>query len=187
VEFADVIRGRRTVKAFGSEPVPRDVLEELFELARWAPNHGLTNPWRFRVLGPQAIAELSRVAGEQAAAAAPEGADPSQVAAIAAAKLARAQTLIVVSCVRHADPVQHDEDVLATACATYVVLLAAHDRGLAAYWRTPAVLRTDEGLATVGVGAGEQALGLVYLGPSVGAAPPPPPRAPVDEIVTWLD
>ncbi len=187
MELTDVIRGRRTVKAFAPEPVPRDVLEELFELARWAPNHGLTNPWRFRVLGSQAIGELSRVAGEQAVAAAPEGADPAKVAAVAAAKLARARTLVVVSCVRHADPVQHDEDVLATACATYVLLLAAYDRGLAAYWRTPAVLRTDEGLAAVDVGADEQALGLVYLGHPSGGPPVVPPRAPVDEIVHWLD
>ena len=45
------IRSRRTHKAFGPDPVARDVLEELFELARWAPNHNLTDPWRFRVWG----------------------------------------------------------------------------------------------------------------------------------------
>ena len=48
----DLIRSRRTHKAFGPEPVPRETLLELFELARWAPNHHLTDPWRFRVLGP---------------------------------------------------------------------------------------------------------------------------------------
>ena len=47
----ELIRTRRTHKAFGPDPVPHDVLLELFELARWAPNHHLTDPWRFRVLG----------------------------------------------------------------------------------------------------------------------------------------
>src|SRR5881397_2337578 len=51
VELEQAIRSRRTVKAFGREPVERETLEELLELARWAPNHNLTNPWRFRVLG----------------------------------------------------------------------------------------------------------------------------------------
>ena len=52
VSIDELIRGRRTHKAYEPEPVDRAVLEELFELARWAPNHNLTNPWRFRVLGP---------------------------------------------------------------------------------------------------------------------------------------
>ncbi len=52
VEVENAIRTRRTVKAFGPEPVDRAILEELLELARWAPNHHLTNPWRFRVVGP---------------------------------------------------------------------------------------------------------------------------------------
>lgn len=187
MEFDEVIHGRRTVKAFGPEPVPRAVLEDLFELARWAPNHGLTNPWRFRVLGPRAIERLAQVAGRQASAECPDGAEPAKVAEVAAAKLARAQTLVVVSTVRNADPVKHDEDVLATACAAYTVLLAAHDRGLAGYWRTPAVLRTDEGLAAVGVGADEQAIGLLYLGNPLGAAPLVPERAPAADFVSWLD
>ena len=43
------------------------MLEELFELARWAPNHHLTNPWRFRVLGPETLERLKRSAGPEAA------------------------------------------------------------------------------------------------------------------------
>ena len=53
MELEHAIRSRRTHKAFAPDPVAPEVLEELFELARWAPNHHLTNPWRFRVLGPR--------------------------------------------------------------------------------------------------------------------------------------
>ena len=56
----ELIRTRRTHKAYGPDPVPRETLLELFELARWAPNHHLTDPWRFRVLGPQALDTLKR-------------------------------------------------------------------------------------------------------------------------------
>src|SRR3954453_6566126 len=55
MEVSEAIRTRRTHKAFKPEPVDRAVLDELFELARWAPNHNLTNPWRFRVVGPHAL------------------------------------------------------------------------------------------------------------------------------------
>ena len=43
------VRSRRTHKAYRPEPVDAETLDELLDLARWAPNHHLTNPWRFRV------------------------------------------------------------------------------------------------------------------------------------------
>ncbi len=87
------------------------------------------------MLGPQALARLK-------AATDPE----------AASKLDRAPTLVAVSAVQTGDPVQDEEDVCAAACAAYIVLVAAHGRGLASYWRTPAVLRTPEGRDALGIG-----------------------------------
>jgi nitroreductase len=84
------------------------------------------------------------------------------------------------------DPVRDEEDLLAAAVAAYIVLLAAHGRGLAGYWRTPAVLRTEEGRAALGVPAGERLIGLLHLGPprQERAAPE---RAPTGDVVTFLD
>src|SRR4051794_17853255 len=127
MDLEEAIRTRRTHKAYHPEPVDRSTLEDLFELARWAPNHHLMNPWRFRVIGPEALTRLKEAAGPEAAV-----------------KLDRAPTLVAVSAIRCDDPITDEEDLLAAACAAYVVLLAAHGRGLASYWRTPAVLRTPE-------------------------------------------
>lgn len=169
MDVEEAIRTRRTHKAFAPEPVPRELLDELLELARWAPNHHLTNPWRFRVLGPSALAKLGRAAG-------PEG----------ASKLARAPTLVAATARRSEDPVQDEEDLCATACATYAVLLAAHGRGLAGYWRTPGVLRSAEGRAALGIPADERFIALIHLGwPRQDKEPPE--RAPHGEIVTYLD
>jgi nitroreductase len=148
VELEEAIRHRRTHKAYGAEPVDRQTLDELLELARWAPNHNLTNPWRFRVLGPEALERLKQAAG-------PEG----------AAKLERAPTLVAASVVQTGDPVQDQEDLCAAAVATYIVLIAAHARGLAGYWRTPGVLRTPEGRAAIGLGEDERFVSLIHLGP----------------------
>ena len=57
----------------------REVLGELFDLARWAPNHNLTNPWRFRVLGPRALERLKRAAGSGGGVEARPGADPGRL------------------------------------------------------------------------------------------------------------
>lgn len=168
MELEEAIRTRRTHKAFGAEPVPRETIEELLELARWAPNHNLTNPWRFRVVGPEALADLKRAAGPDAAG-----------------KLDRAPTLVVASQARSDDEVQDEEDLCAVATAVSYVLLAAHARGLAGYWRTPGVLRTDEGRAAVGVPDGERVLGLIHLGP-LRQEKEPPERLPAGEYVTFL-
>jgi nitroreductase len=168
VNAEEAIRTRRTHKAYRAEPVPRGTLEELFELARWAPNHNLTNPWRFRVVGPEALARLKEAAGAEAAS-----------------KLDRAPTLVVTSVIQTGDPVQDEEDLCAAAIASYIVLLGAHARGLAGYWRTPAVLRTAEGRSAVGVGEGERVLGLLHLGPP-RQEKEPPERLPPGDFVTFL-
>src|SRR4051794_24719027 len=156
MDVEEAILERRTHKAFGPEPVERRTLDGLLELARWAPNHNLTNPWRFRVVGPESLARLKEAAGEEAAA-----------------KLDRAPTLVVVSVVETGDPIQNEEDYAATAVAAYIVLLAAHARGLAGYWRTPAVLRTPGGCSAAGVPDGERAIGLLHLGPQRQEKEPP--------------
>ncbi|HEY2937112.1 MAG TPA: nitroreductase family protein, partial [Gaiellaceae bacterium] len=63
MDTVEAIRTRRTHKSFAPEPVPREELEALFELARFAPNHNLTQPWRFRVLGSESLARLKEAAG----------------------------------------------------------------------------------------------------------------------------
>jgi nitroreductase len=165
----EAIRGRRTHKAFGPEPIPREQLDELLELARWAPNHHLTNPWRFRVLGPGALQRLKAAAG-------PEG----------AAKLDRAPTLVLATSIRSEDPVQDEEDLLATACATYAVLLGAHARGLVGYWRTPGILRAPQGLEALGVAGDERFVALIHLGYS-RQDKDAPERAPQVDVVAYLD
>lgn len=168
MELEEAIRTRRTHKAYGTEPLSTQELEALLELARWAPNHHLTNPWRFRVLGPEALAQLKEAAGAEDAS-----------------KLSRAPTLVVASAAQCGDPVQDEEDMHAAACAVYAVLLGAHARGLAGYWRTPEVLRTDAGRAAVGLGEDERVLGLIHLGPP-RESKRPPERWPLEQYVTHL-
>ena len=168
MSLGELAAARRTHKAFGAEPVPRETLVELLELARLAPNHHLTQPWRFRVLGADALARLKEVAG------------PAE-----ALKLDRAPTLVVVSAVLTGDLVQDEEDVCATAAATMLVLLGATERGLASYWRTPGVLRTARGRDALGIARGERVLGLLHLGPPE-REPAAREREPVEAYVEFL-
>jgi nitroreductase len=168
MDLEEAIRTRRTHKAFAPEPVDRQTLDELLELARWAPNHHLTNPWRFHVMGPESLAKLKEAAG------------PEQ-----AGKLDRAPTLVVVTTTRMRDPVQDEEDLLSTGVAAYIVLLAAHARGLVGYWRTPGILRTERGRAAVGIPDDERFVALLHLG-HPRQEKEAPEREPAGHYVTYL-
>jgi nitroreductase len=120
------------------------------------------------VLGPESLARLKECAG-----------------AVEAAKLDRAPTLVVASAALSGDLIQDEEDVCATAAAIMLVLLGATERGLASYWRTPGVLRTERGRAAVGVPRGERMLGLLHFGPPE-REPAPREREPVESYLEFL-
>jgi nitroreductase len=168
VKLAELAAARRTHKAFGAEPLARETLLELLAVARFAPTHHLHQPWRFRVLGPATLDELKRVAGEKEAA-----------------KLDRAPTLVAATAALTGDLAMDEEDVCATAAAIMLVLLAATERKIATYWRTPAVLRTKAGREAVGIPRGERFLGLLHFGLAL-RDPSPRERGPVERYVEFL-
>jgi nitroreductase len=162
------IRERRTHKQFAADPVPRETIDELLDLARYAPNHKLTQPWHFRVLGPETVERLKQVGGPKEAP-----------------KLERAPTLIVVTAKLTGEPLTDEEDLHAAGVALYIVMLAAHARGLASYWRTPGLLRTPEGRAAVGLADDEHFVGIIYLGHPC-SDPPAKDREPLESCVDYL-
>lgn len=172
MDVIEAIRTRRTHKLYEPIPLTRPEIDGLLEVARWAPNHHLTNPWRFRVVGPASLQRLKTAADEL---------KPGS-----SRKLERAPTRILVSAVQAGDERQAEEDRLATAAAIYAVLLAAHARGFAGFWSTPQVIHTPEGRAALDLPGGEEAVGLLHLGhPSHEV--PPRDRTPLAEVVTYLD
>jgi nitroreductase len=168
VTLSELAAARRTHKEFGREPVAREALLELLDVARFAPTHHLREPWRFRVLGPEALAALKTAAGESEAK-----------------KLDRAPTLVVASAALSGELIQDEEDVCAAAAAITLVLLAATERGLATYWRTPAILRTARGREAVGVPHGERFLGLLHFG-AAAREPAARERRDATAYVTFL-
>jgi nitroreductase len=168
VSLHELAAARRTHKTFGPEPVPRDTLLELLAVARFAPTHHLNQPWRFRVLGPESLAALKGVAGEKETQ-----------------KLDRAPTLVLATAALTGDLVMDEEDVCATAAAIQLVLLAATERGIATYWRTPPLLRSKKGRESVGLPQGERFLGLLHFG-TTERDPAPREREPVERYVEFL-
>jgi len=168
LHVGDAIRARRTHKQYSAEPLTEASLRDLLDLARFAPNHHLTQPWRFRALGPETRARIEAAAGEKEAM-----------------KLRRAPTLVLATAALSGDPLTDEEDLHATAAAVYAVLLGATERGLASYWRTPACFAEPAVRAVLGLGAGERVVALIHLGPPA-SDPPAKERLSLEDVLTFL-
>jgi nitroreductase len=168
LDVGDAIRSRRTHKQYGAEPLDDATVRDLLDLARFAPNHNLTQPWRFRALGPETRARIEAAAGAKEAM-----------------KLRRAPTLVLATASLSGDPLTDEEDLHATAAAVYAVLLGATERGLASYWRTPACFEEPGVRDVLGLAAGERVVALIHLGPPAGD-PPVKERLPLDAVLTYL-
>lgn len=66
MEFNDVALNRRSIRAFLSEPVPRERIERAVEVARWAPSWGNTQPWEVIVADGAKAQELCRLFEQEA-------------------------------------------------------------------------------------------------------------------------
>jgi len=61
MELTEAIKGRRSVRKFKPDPVPRDVLEGIMELALWAPSGMNRQDWFFIIVQGEKKEELKRV------------------------------------------------------------------------------------------------------------------------------
>jgi len=184
METLEAIRTRRTVgKSTGD--VPREMIAELVEAATWAPNHKLTQPWRFTVVTGAARERLGAVWAREAAATA----EPAARAAVLegeAKKPLRAPALIVVSTRTDANPVTAEEDLAATAAAVQNLLLAAHAKGLSAAWKTGKIVHNAEVKRFLGIEPSDRVIAVVYLGAVAKEETAARGRA-VASTITWLD
>jgi len=181
------IRGRRTVKAFTGAPIASDVLSQCLDLARWAPNHRLHQPWRFAVLDQAAIARLALfLRSRDDIAAVPDAIKGPAKLAKLLDHLPSLGAIIQVTWVRDADPTIDLEDHAAAAAAVEHILLGVHAAGLGGFWSSSAALAHPETLRWCGCDVQREAfLGSLWLG-HPQHIPEPSPRRPLSEVARWL-
>lgn len=184
-ELLRAIRSRRSIGRCTAEVPDRALIEQILEAGTWAPNHHLSEPWRFIVLSDAARNGLGEAMGEAAAAraATPEAGERARANALP--KPLRAPYVIAV----YAEPQPGEleiEEIAATAAAAQNVLLAAHALGLAAMWRSGEVIYSPQVREFLQLPESAVMLGVIYVGwPAMD--PPARTRTPVGEVTTWRD
>jgi nitroreductase len=138
----EAIRTRRTIAKFRPEPVPRDVLARVLAAGIWAPNHHLTEPWQFFILGPETRGRMAvRYAELRMEKAPPDAVERrARIRQESARKFMEIPAIVAVATLQEGDEQRRREDFAATCCAIQNVQLAAWAEGLGVKWSTAPVI-----------------------------------------------
>jgi nitroreductase len=181
------INTRTSVRRFRSDPVPQQVIQQLLDCAVRAPNHKLTEPWRFTVLTGAARDRLAEIRARHRLK---RFADPGSSEAQAAAQKVLNESqetpvYIVVMTAVSPDDITREDDYAAAMMAIANLMTAAQSLGLGTYLRTGGVLRDPGLLELAGVQENFRVVGIVSLGYPAGEEPPRR-RRPAGELTRWL-
>src|SRR5690606_34208625 len=181
----DAIRLRRSIKEFTPRPVAREEIEALLELAALAPNHRLTDPLRFHVLGPAARRRYGEILGSRKAKKIDDPAAAQAVIDKVAAAEEAIPALIAVSMVLSDNAEVREEDYATAMMAVQNLMLGAVAMGLGSHLRSGAVMDDVRTHALVGIGEGERIVALVQVG-EPASVPEAKPRKSAGELTSWL-
>ena len=161
-----VIEERRTIGKVRPDLPPRELIEQVLESATWAPNHRLSEPWRFVVLAGLAREALGWFIGEQNASRYPAGSEEAEIErARGARKALRAPVVIAVMVEPGAgEKIELVEEIAAVAAAAQNMLLTAHALGLGAKWSSGAIVHDPGVKEWLGLSERGSILGFLYVG-----------------------
>jgi nitroreductase len=160
--FARLVRRRRTSMAVDQDrPVDTALIEQLCDLAMWAPNHKRTWPWRFASFCGDARLRLGEAFVDDMVDLG-IGDDGKRLKT--RSKYARTPTVVVIGSASHEHRTFHDENRDAVAAGIQNLLLGATASGLASFWSTPPLIDSPRALSLCGFEPDTRIIGVVYLG-----------------------
>jgi len=186
MHVADAIRERRSIKRFTDAPVSHEQIEALLSAAVLAPNHRLTEPWRFYVLGPAAREAYGRVLGERKAKKIEDPAAARTTIDNVAKEHRALPAMIAVAIALNANPEIVEEDQAAAMMGIENLSLLAVAMGLGTHIKTGAVMADPSARAALGVRDDERVIAIVNVGVPA-ETPAPKPRGTGASRTIWLD
>jgi len=184
---AEAILSRRTIFKFKPELVPNEVVEEILEFGIFAPNHKLTEPWRFTVIGAntkQRLAERYREIQIEKTADHVDAKNKVKIGESGFQKLMSKPNIIAVSCIQDGDKQQRREDYAAACCAMMNVQLVAWEMGIGMQWSTGKITMEENTYRLLNIDKQhEYLIGFFYAGypAEIGK----PKRKPLSNVLHW--
>lgn len=188
-EVTSLIRDRRTIypEFFSDRKVHKEQIELLLNNAIWAPSHGLTQPWRFKVFMEEGKSRLGEFLKALYLQKVPEAEQKEIKLNRMTNRPAKASAVIAICMERQKEErIPEIEEVEAVACAVQNMHLTCTAYGIAGFWSTPKIIYTDEMKDFLGLGEKDKCLGLFYVGYPQGEWPKGQ-RKPIEYVTEWLD
>jgi nitroreductase len=188
--LTELIRRRRSIKPVDMDSgreVERELLVELIENATWAPNHGMTEPWKFHVFQGAARTDLVAIMQQTYR----ETTAPAEFREDKLKKMGENPLLakVVIACVMERNggtKIPEIEEIEALACAIQNLQLSATAAGLGCYWSSPPLLDAAPFRTWLSLRPEDRCTGLIYLGwPKPGLNWPRSVRKPVETKMVW--
>lgn len=182
----EAIRSRRSIKRFTAQPVAREQIETLLDAATLAPNHRLTQPWRFYVLGPAARHAYGMALGERKARKQPDPESGRALRDTVAREHAELPCMIAVAIVQTDDPEIAKEDFAAAMMAVQTLSLAALELELGTHIKTGGVMDDAAARTAAGIAENERIVAILNLG-TPADIPPAKKRSSARDLTTWRE
>jgi nitroreductase len=186
-EITEVIRNRRTIypELFSERKVHREQIELLLNNAIWAPTHGNTQPWRFKVMMEEALPKLSDFLVKTYKELTPMDQHSELKIAKMTNRPLRSSAVIAICMERQAsEKISEQDEIMAVACAVQNMHLTCTAYGLGGFWATPGLINSDQMKDFLGLGQKDKCLGLFYIGYPAGEWPKGQ-RKPIEYITEW--
>jgi nitroreductase len=188
-EINELIRNRRTIypEQFSDRKVHKEQIEVILNNAQWAPTHGNTQPWRFKVFTDDARTRLADFLGKTYLELTP----PDKQNDMKLAKMLRrpiSSSVVIAVCMERQkeEKILELEEIEAVACAIQNMHLTCTAYGLGGFWSTPKLIYDQKMNEFLGIGAKDKCLGLFYIGyPSVEW--PKSHRKPLEYTTEWIN
>ncbi len=183
------IKERRTIKpdGFTGEKIHDSLIEEMLEMANWAPTHGYTEPWRFTVFAEDGLATLGDFMANLDQP--DKNADDFNATRFNRLRNRTLKCSHIIGIGMHPannPKVPEIEEVCSVAMAVQNMWLAVHAMGLGAYWGTGKLVFTDEMREFLGLEKGDKSLGLFYIGKPANPNPKGRRISTVESKTRWV-
>ncbi|MFC9597639.1 nitroreductase [Peribacillus butanolivorans] len=186
MKLEQIIKERRSIKRFKDIPVPLDTIQSLLETSTWAPNHKMTQPWRFIVVQGDSRLKLAEATRAFMAGKEKDPEKKKEAGQRGYNKLKDVPMFVGVVMDENPNPMTREEDYAATSALIQNFSLLAWEQGIGMIWETYGMIHSTEFREALGVNPGEKIVGSLHVGyPDM--IPTPRPRKSIEQLLTVMN
>ncbi|MGB5633203.1 MAG: nitroreductase [Waterburya sp.] len=187
-QLNELMKSRRSTKPrlFNGKKVDDNIIWQILENSNWAPNHGLTQPWRYKVFSGSGLKKLAEFQADLYQKITPTEKFKSEKYERMRTNILKSSHIIVICMKRQKlAKIPELEEIEAVACSVQNMALTAAAYQICSFWGSGGVTYTEELKEFLDLGEKDKCLGYLYLGYSDNPTTKSR-RDPIEEKVEWF-